>query len=158
MCLIILISSTTSCKNLTTQNEIRALVESNDISELTLRLCSPLKFGTAGLRAEMGAGFSRMNDLTVVQASQGLCAYLLSENSDVRNKGVVIGHDHRHNSESFARLTAAVFLSKGIRVHYFKKLTHTPMVPFSVMKLGASAGVMVTASHNPKNDNGYKTL
>jgi phosphomannomutase len=94
-----------------------------------------------------------MNDLTVVQATQGLCAYLLQQTT---NFSVVIGFDHRHNSEAFARLAGAVFLKKGIKVFFYKKVVHTPMVPFAVDKLGCAAGIMITASHNPKQDNGYK--
>jgi len=104
----------------------------------------------------MGPGFSRMNGLTVIQASQGLCTYLLENDPEVKTKGVVIGHDHRHHSESFARLTAAVFLSKGIRVIYYHKYVCTPIVPFTVSQYKASCGIMITASHNPKQYNGYK--
>ncbi|KAJ3285841.1 Phosphoglucomutase-2 [Borealophlyctis nickersoniae] len=140
------------------QKEIRALLEAGDHVELQKRLGSRLSFGTAGLRAEMGAGYSRMNDLTVLQASQGLCAYVLATNSDAAKQGVVIGRDHRHNSESYARLTAAAFIHKGVKgcIFYFRDLVHTPLVPFAVTHYGAACGVMITASHNPKNDNGYK--
>lgn len=102
----------------------------------------------------MDAGFSRMNELTIIQATQGLYAYL--QKTGNLDKGIVIGRDHRHNSEAFARLTAAVFLSKNVKVYYYAKLVHTPLVPFAVKKLGAACGIMITASHNPKNDNGYK--
>ena len=96
-----------------------------------------------------------MNDLTVIQATQGLCAYLMSLR---QQSSVVIGHDHRHNSEAFARLAGAVFMKKGIKVFFYKKLVHTPMVPFAVDRLGCAAGIMITASHNPKEDNGYKVV
>ncbi|TPX51447.1 phosphoglucosamine mutase [Synchytrium endobioticum] len=143
-------------KNPKTRQEIAGLVAAQDWKELDARLGERMAFGTAGLRAAMGAGFSRMNDLTVIQASQGLCQYLLSLDAGVKTQGVVVGHDHRHNSLSFAQLTAAVFLSKGVKVYFYNSLTHTPLVPYGVKKLKAAAGVMITASHNPKQDNGYK--
>jgi phosphoglucomutase len=106
----------------------------------------------------MAAGFACMNDLTVIQATQGLCMYLLSlpDHQRRQNQGIVVGFDHRHHSEHFALLTAMVFLSKQFRVYVFHQMTPTPLVPFAVKRLGACAGVMITASHNPKADNGYK--
>lgn len=116
-----------------------------------------LTFGTSGLRAEMDAGFNRMNKLTVLQATQGLATYLLETDADAaRSKGVVIGFDHRHYSRDFALVSAMVLMHKGILVHFYPELVHTPMVPFGVKMLKAAAGVMITASHNPKQDNGYK--
>lgn len=82
----------------------------------------------------MGAGFSKMNQLTVIQASQGLCRYILNTFPDARQRGIVIGRDHRHHSDEFARLTACIFLSEGIKVHYFKKLVHTPLVVRTVFQ------------------------
>ncbi|KAF8250127.1 hypothetical protein K440DRAFT_648917 [Wilcoxina mikolae CBS 423.85] len=102
----------------------------------------------------MQAGFSRMNDLTVIQASQGLAAYILSTSTS--SPSIVIGHDHRHNSRRFARLAAAAMIQRGIKVYFYTSLVHTPLVAFGVSFLKASAGVMVTASHNPAQDNGYK--
>jgi phosphoglucomutase len=101
----------------------------------------------------MEAGFSRMNTLTVLTASQGLAEYLKTQHE---HPSIVIGHDHRHNSEEFARLTACAMLSRGIKVFYYDGLVHTPLVPFGVRMLNANAGVMITASHNPAKDNGYK--
>ncbi|RUS22477.1 hypothetical protein BC937DRAFT_88846 [Endogone sp. FLAS-F59071] len=110
-----------------------------------------------GLRAATEAGFSRMNDLTVIQATQislhnlhvqGLVKYLIETVPNVQDKGVVIGHDHRHHSNAFARLAAAVFLSLNIKVWFYRKLVHTPLVPYGVKKLGAGAGIMITASHH----------
>ena len=97
-----------------------------------------------------------MNGLTVIQATQGVCSYYLQTIPDFASKGVVIGRDHRHNSDEFAKLTAAAFISRNVKVFYYKDLVHTPMVPFAVTLLGAACGIMITASHNPKNDNGYK--
>jgi len=135
---------------------IQNLCKEKNEKELEALVKKPLTFGTAGLRAEMGPGFSRMNGLTVIQASQGLCSYLLEVDPEVKTKGVVIGHDHRHHSESFARLAAAIFLSKGIRVIFYHKNVCTPLVPFTVYQCGTSCGIMITASHNPKQYNGYK--
>ena len=115
-----------------------------------------LSFGTAGLRGKMGAGPSRMNSLTIIQASQGLAEYLLHNNPNAALSGVVIGHDARHNSKKFAELAGAAFGSKGIKVWWYEHIVHTPLVPFAVVHLGAVAGIMITASHNPAQDNGYK--
>ncbi|XP_067845051.1 phosphoglucomutase-2 isoform X2 [Heptranchias perlo] len=121
-----------------------------------------MKFGTAGIRSTMGPGFSRMNDLTIIQTTQGLCRCLEKSFSDVKARGVVIGFDARAHSPSgsssqrFARLAATVLISQGIPVHLFSQITPTPLVPFTVSQLKLCAGIMVTASHNPKQDNGYK--
>ncbi|KAL4249554.1 phosphohexose mutase family protein [Abortiporus biennis] len=143
-------------QNLTTRNEIEQLVSSGNTAELEKRMRTRIEFGTAGLRGKMEAGWSRMNDLIIIQASQGLCAYVLEKVPDAANKGIVIGHDHRHNSERWAKLTAVVFLSNNVKVYLLRGLVHTPLVPFSVKELHAACGVMITASHNPKQDNGYK--
>jgi phosphomannomutase len=136
--------------------EMKQLAEEGNEVLLKELLTNRIQFGTAGLRGEIGPGYSRMNDLVVIQATQGLLAYCLKTVADAKDKGVVIGHDHRHKSVSFAQLAAAVFLSKGFKVFYYPGLVHTPMVPFGVNQLGACAGIMITASHNPKQDNGYK--
>lgn len=104
----------------------------------------------------MGAGFSRLNSLTIIQTTQGLAEYLLENEPGAATAGVVIGHDARHNSMKFAELAAAAFMFKGIKVWWYEELVHTPMVPFGVMQLHAVAGIMITASHNPAQDNGYK--
>ena len=140
-----------------TRTEILELVEQQNVQKLELRLGSRLTFGTAGLRARMGAGFSQLNSLTIIQTSQGLAQYLLEkEGASAATAGVVVGYDARHNSRKFAELAAAAFIAKGIRVWWFEDLVHTPMVPFAVKQLRAAAGIMITASHNPKYDNGYK--
>lgn len=140
----------------TTKDEISKLLEEGNEAELENRLRTRIAFGTAGLRATMEAGFARMNSLTVIQASQGLAAYLLETLPHSRKQGVVIGRDARHNSKKFAKLAAAAFVAKGIKVWWYEVPTHTPLVPFGVNELGAAAGIMVTASHNPAQDNGYK--
>lgn len=120
-------------------------------------LTNRIVFGTAGLRARMEAGFSRMNDVTVLQASQGLAEYILGVTERTKEASIVVGHDHRHNSKRFAELTIAVFLLKGFKVYYVgPDDCATPMVPFAIDHLGTLGGIMVTASHNPKDDNGYK--
>jgi len=117
-----------------------------------------IAFGTAGLRAEMGPGPSRMNDLVVLQAAQGLLAYLNSTSSS--KSSIVLGYDHRKrgslSSKRFAEITAKVFVENGWKVFLFKRTVPTPFVPFAIKHFSSAAGVMVTASHNPKNDNGYK--
>jgi len=143
-------------KNPKTLDEVKRLVKESNFEALSKILEKRMEFGTAGLRASLGAGFSCMNDLTIIQTSQGLCKYLMQEFTDIHTKGIVIGHDARHGSYRFARLCAAVFLSKEIKVFLFSDVVPTPFVPYSVTKYSCTAGVMVTASHNPKEDNGYK--
>lgn len=139
-----------------TRDEIRRLWDHQQIDELEQRMRTRIEFGTAGLRGKMEAGWARMNDLIVIQASQGLCAYVLRSIPEASIRGVVVGHDHRHNSGRWASLTAQVFISNNIKVYFHRGFVHTPLVPFSVKKLNAACGVMITASHNPKDDNGYK--
>ncbi|XP_061105969.1 glucose 1,6-bisphosphate synthase-like isoform X2 [Conger conger] len=121
-----------------------------------------MSFGTAGLRAAMGAGFSLINDLTVIQSTQGLYKYLATCFPDLESRGLVVGYDTRGqeasscNSERLGMLTAAAMLCKDVPVYLFSSYVPTPFVPYAVKKLGAAAGVMITASHNPKEDNGYK--
>ncbi|KAF9027123.1 hypothetical protein BDZ89DRAFT_987490 [Hymenopellis radicata] len=143
-------------KNEATRADIQELLASGNTTELDRRMRTRIEFGTAGLRGRMEAGWSRMNDLIIIQASQGLCRYVLSTVQDASTRGVVIGHDHRHNSDRWAQLTAAVFLANNMKVYLHRGLVHTPIVPFSVKHLKAACGVMITASHNPKQDNGYK--
>jgi phosphoglucomutase len=143
-------------KDKSTTDEIYKLLVQGDTAELEKRLRTRIAFGTAGLRGPMKAGFACMNSLTVIQASQGLAAYLLETEENVKRRGVVIGRDARHNSEKFAKLTAAAFVAKGIKVWWYEIPNHTPLVPFGVRELNAAAGVMITASHNPAQDNGYK--
>ncbi|KAI9685180.1 MAG: Phosphoglucomutase-3 [Bathelium mastoideum] len=143
-------------KDASTREEITQLLSKGDNAQLEARLRKRIAFGTAGLRARMEAGFSRMNSLTVIQTSQGLASYVLQKVVNAKSRGIVIGFDGRHNSGKFAKLTAAAFAAKGIRVWWLEILVHTPLVPFSIGELHAAAGVMITASHNPSQDNGYK--
>ncbi|KZV59647.1 hypothetical protein PENSPDRAFT_678913 [Peniophora sp. CONT] len=139
-----------------TRAEIEQLWKDGQTAELEKRLRTRIEFGTAGLRGRMEAGWSRMNDLIIIQSSQGLCEYVLQTVSSATTRGIVIGHDHRHHSSHWAKLTASVFASRGFKTYLLDGLVHTPMVPFSVKHLKAACGVMITASHNPKDDNGYK--
>ena len=104
----------------------------------------------------MGAGFARLNSLTIIQTSQGLAEFLLSGLPNTRTTGLVVGYDARHNSKHFAQLAAAVFESRGITVWWYEDIVPTPFVPFAVRMKKAAAGIMITASHNPAQDNGYK--
>lgn len=139
-----------------TRLELQSLLSQKKDAELKKRLDGRITFGTAGLRAAMGAGPLLMNPLTVIQTSQGLASYLCRQDPDASTRGIVIGHDARFNSSRFARLAAAVFVAQGIKVHWFDKLVHTPLVPFAISHLNGAAGIMITASHNPPQDNGYK--
>lgn len=144
-------------RNEETRKEIVQLRNAQNWSELHKRLDSRLQFGTAGLRARMEAGFNRMNTLIVIQATQGLASYIKKQFPE--RLVAVVGHDHRFNSREFAMATATVFLKSGFQVYYLNtgdSFVHTPMVPFTVDTIKASVGVMITASHNPKMDNGYK--
>ena len=116
-----------------------------------------LKFGTAGLRGLVGPGFNRMNHVTVVQTSQGLCSYLQRECPErLQAGGVVVGFDGRADSRHFAELVTGVFAARGVPVLLFEEVCPTPAVAFAVVQRGCAAGVMVTASHNSKEYNGYK--
>lgn len=149
-------------KNPKTAAAVRSMVKDRAMSELQKCFGARMEFGTAGLRAAMGPGVSCMNDLTIIQTTQGFCVYLEQCFTDLKQRGVVIGFDARahppsgSSSKKFARLAASVLISRGVPVYLFSDITPTPYVPFTVSHLGLCAGVMVTASHNPKQDNGYK--
>ena len=136
-----------------TRAELQGLLDAGDTAALEDRFSERLQFGTAGLRGALGAGPNRMNRVIVAQAAAGLAAYLL-QHGDAPS--VVVGYDARHNSDVFARDTAEIM--EGAGVHAFLLPTHlpTPVLAFAIRHLGCSAGVMVTASHNPPQDNGYK--
>lgn len=135
--------------------ELRALLEGPE-EELIARFAGGLQFGTAGLRAPVGAGPLRMNRLVVRQAAAGLAAYLLDTVVDVGSRGVVVGCDARFKSDLFAADTARVLAAAGIPALVFDGVVPTPLVAWAITDLEAAAGVVVTASHNPPADNGYK--
>ena len=137
------------------RKEIEELKKERNYDELDRRLNTRISFGTAGLREIMKSGFAYMNNLTVCQTAQGLAAYLLSQNR-AEDTSVIIGYDGRHHSMEFARLSAAIMLQQGIRVYLFSEVVPTPYVSYGVRHFSCSAGIMVTASHNPKEYNGYK--
>ncbi|TFC19243.1 phospho-sugar mutase [Cryobacterium algoritolerans] len=145
-----------------TQAELRLLVRAAGdgdgaaIRELHTRFDERLAFGTAGLRGVIAAGSNRMNRVLVSQAAAGLAAYLRGAASPGSTPSVVIGYDGRKNSHVFATDTAAILAGAGVRAILLPRLLPTPVLAFAVRHLDASAGVMVTASHNPANDNGYK--
>lgn len=136
-----------------TRAELQRLVDAGDTDELTARFAGRLAFGTAGLRAELGAGPLRMNRVVVTQAAAGLARFLIDTG---RDRSVVIGYDGRVNSDVFARDSAEVMRGLGLEVTLLPSALPTPVLAFAVRHLGVGAGVMVTASHNPPRDNGYK--
>jgi len=125
-------------------------------AELADAFLAPLQFGTAGLRGRVGPGVNRMNRVVVIAATWGLGTYLKEQFDDAAERGVVIGFDGRRTSRQFAEDAAAVLAGLGIQVHLFDDITATPTCAFAVPHLNACAGIMVTASHNPPDDNGYK--
>ena len=134
--------------------ELNAIKE--DKKEIRERFSQDLSFGTAGLRGIVAAGTNRMNYRTVGRATQGIANYILKQDQSGANRGVVIAHDPRHFSKEFSRFAAGIFAANGIRVYTFPDLRPTPELAFMVRHLGAIAGINITASHNPKEYNGYK--
>ena len=128
------------------------------LADLEERFQGPLRFGTAGLRGLMGPGEHRMNRATVLRATDGLVRYLIETTPDARDRGLVIGRDGRHRSEEFQADVAAVAVAHGMRVYWLPEPSPTPLAAFGVTHLGAAAGVVVTASHNPPAYNGYKVF
>ena len=137
------------------KNEIQRMLDAKDQTELIDSFYKDLEFGTGGLRGLMGIGSNRMNKYTVGKATQGLCNYLLKAFPD-QEVSVAIAHDSRNNSDFFAETTASIFSANGIKVYFFKALRPTPELSFAIRFLGCKSGVVLTASHNPKEYNGYK--
>ena len=138
-----------------TRKEILYLLE-HDEKELIESFYRVLEFGTGGLRGIMGAGTNRMNIYTVGMATQGLCNYLLKAFQGLKEISVAIAHDCRNNSRLFAETTARICTANGIKAYLFDELRPTPELSFAIRELNCQSGVVVTASHNPKEYNGYK--
>ncbi|GGI05536.1 phospho-sugar mutase [Egicoccus halophilus] len=140
----------------TTRAELQSLVDAGDEAELQERVGVPLEFGTAGLRGVVGAGTNRMNRAVVRRTSRGLADHLLATVPDAAQRGVVVGFDARLDSETFARDAVAVFAGAGLQVRWFPSPRPTPLVAYAQKVLDAAAAVVITASHNPPEYNGYK--
>ena len=139
-----------------TQKEVQAMLDNADKTELIDSFYKDLEFGTGGLRGIMGAGSNRMNIYTVGMATQGFANYLKKSFANKETISVVVGHDCRNNSRLFAETVAAIFSANGIKVYLFDDLRPTPEVSFAIRELKCQGGVNITASHNPKEYNGYK--
>ena len=139
-----------------TKAEVKKLMDAEDKTELIESFYKDLEFGTGGLRGIMGVGTNRMNIYTVGAATQGLSNYLLSQFPHLPQISVVIGHDCRNNSRKFAEISANIFSANGIKVYLFEDLRPTPEISFAIRNFGCQSGIILTASHNPKEYNGYK--
>ena len=139
-----------------TKNAVRAMLNKEDKTELIDSFYQNLAFGTGGLRGIMGPGSNRMNIYTVGAATQGLANYLKKNFADKKEISVVVGHDCRNNSRLFAETSANIFSANGIKVYLFDDMRPTPEVSFAIRHLGCQSGIIITASHNPKEYNGYK--
>lgn len=137
------------------KDDIQRMLDAEDSTELIDSFYKDLEFGTGGLRGIMGIGSNRMNKYTIGKATQGLSNYLLQAFPD-QQISVAIAHDSRNNSDYFADITASVFSANGIKVYFFTELRPTPELSFAIRELGCKSGVVLTASHNPKEYNGYK--
>jgi phosphoglucomutase len=138
-----------------TRSSVKHMLE-HDEKELIESFYKDLEFGTGGLRGIMGAGTNRMNIYTVGMATQGLCNYVKKEFSHIKQLKVAIAHDCRNNSRLFAETTAEIFSANGFKAYLFDSLRPTPLLSFAIRHLGCQTGVVITASHNPKEYNGYK--
>ena len=139
-----------------TRSQVQAMLDNNDPTELIESFYKDLEFGTGGLRGIMGAGTNRMNKYTVGAATQGLSNYLKKEFANISQIKVVIGYDCRNNSREYAEISADIFAANGIKVYLFEDLRPTPEVSYTIRKFGCQSGIILTASHNPKEYNGYK--
>lgn len=145
-----------ACYDAETQKAVKAMVENPDKTELIDSFYRTLEFGTGGLRGIMGPGTNRMNIYTVGAATQGLSNYLNLNFKDMEQISVVVGHDSRNNSRLFAETAANIFSANGIKVYLFEDMRPTPEMSFAIRHLGCQSGIILTASHNPKEYNGYK--
>ena len=138
------------------RQDVKRMLDSDDKTDLIDSFYRDLEFGTGGLRGIMGAGSNRMNKYTVGAATQGLANYLKVAFKDLPEISVVVGHDVRNNSRKFAEIVADIFSANGIKVYLFDDFRPTPELSFAIRELGCQSGVNITASHNPKEYNGYK--
>lgn len=136
-----------------TRTELEGIKDDEEIKD---RFYQELSFGTAGLRGKLGAGTNRMNDYTVAKASQAFADTISDKGQEAKDRDVSICYDVRHKSEDFAKITAEVFAANGIKVNIYKEIQPTPVCSYTIRKLNSIAGVMITASHNPREYNGYK--
>ena len=141
-----------------TRSELQALLDGGQQAELQQRFSGMLRFGTAGLRGLLGGGPRRMNRSVVVRATAGFCAHLLDTTTDARERGVVIGFDGRRKSRIFAEDAAAVVAGMGLKVMVFEETVPTPLVAFALLDQRAVGALVITASHNPPDYNGYKVF
>lgn len=139
-----------------TQAEVKRMLENPDKTDLIEAFYKDLEFGTGGLRGIMGVGSNRMNIYTVGAATQGLSNYLNKCFAGRDNISVVVGYDCRNNSQKFAEISANIFSANGIKVYLFEDMRPTPEMSFAIRRLGCQSGIILTASHNPKEYNGYK--
>jgi len=139
-----------------TRAQVQAMLDNEDSTELIEAFYKDLEFGTGGLRGIMGVGTNRINVYTVGAATQGLSNYLKKEFSNLDQIKVVIGYDCRNNSRKYAEISADIFSANGIKVYLFEDLRPTPEMSYVIRKLGCQSGIILTASHNPKEYNGYK--
>ena len=137
-----------------TREAVQAMLDDSNTSSLEEAFHQDLAFGTGGMRGIMGPGTNRMNAAVVAMATQGLADYLSAHHDGPM--AVAIAHDSRHRSDEFTRVTAEVLAGNGIDAHVFPALRPTPELSFAIRRLGCQAGIVVTASHNPKEYNGYK--
>lgn len=137
-----------------TRRELEEIKDNDE--EIKDRFYQSLKFGTAGLRGKLGAGTNRMNKYMVAQATQGFADTIAEGGEEAKKRGVAIAYDVRHRSLEFSKIAAEVFAANGIKVYIHKNIEPTPVCSFTIRELGCIAGVMVTASHNPREYNGYK--
>ncbi|HCO18039.1 MAG TPA: phosphoglucomutase, partial [Tissierellales bacterium] len=136
-----------------TKAELRAITDENEIED---RFYQDLEFGTAGLRGKIGAGTNRMNNYTVSLATQGLAQTIINHGEEAMKRGVAIAFDVRQYSDKFAEIAARVLAGNGIKVYLFDDIRPTPMLSYTVRRLGTISGIVVTASHNPQEYNGYQ--
>ena len=139
-----------------TRADVKRMLDADDKTELVDSFYKDLEFGTGGLRGIMGAGSNRMNIYTVGAATQGLANYLKENFKDLPQIKVAVGHDVRNNSRKFAEIVADIFSANGIKVYLFDSFRPTPELSYAIRYFGCQSGVNITASHNPKEYNGYK--